>query len=109
MEFYGYIGCLEQEKMISQRYLVTVAMDIDHIKAAETDLLEDTVDYSEVFEIAKAVISTESMNLIEHAAGRIAEEIKLRFDGIDKVSVTVSKPDAPIDGVFETMEVTVER
>lgn len=109
MEFNGYIGCLEHEKMIAQRYIVTVEMDMEHIKGADTDLLEDTVDYSEVFEIARSVIETESMNLIEYAAGRIADEIRIRYRDIVKVSVTVSKPDAPIDGVFEAMEVTVER
>lgn len=109
MEFNGYIGCLEHEKMISQRYLVTVEMSMEHIRGADTDLLEDTVDYSEVFEIARSVIETESMNLIEYAAGRIADEIRIRYRDIVKVSVTVSKPDAPIDGVFEAMEVTVER
>lgn len=109
MEFWGRIGCLPEEKTNDARYLVTVTLYVDEIKGAESDRLEDTIDYSKVFDIAKDVIESEPMNLIEYAAGRIAREVKARYEDIARVKVTISKPDAPIDGVFETMEVTIER
>lgn len=109
MEFSGRIGCLEQEKVNCARYFVTVSLYIDHIEGADTDRLEDTVDYSKVYEIAKDIIEGEPMNLIEYAAGRIADRILDEYDMVENVKVTVSKPDAPIDGIFETMEVTIER
>jgi len=109
MEFRGRIGCLEEEKTTFARYLVTVYLYFDFIKGSDTDRLEDTVDYSKVYEIAKNVIEGEPMNLIEHAAGRIADNLLDEFGIVESVKVTVSKPDAPIDGIFETMEVTVER
>ena len=109
MEFRGRIGCLEQEKETYAPYKVTVSLYIGHIKGADTDELADTVDYSEVYEIARSVIEEEPMNLIEYAAGQIADRILEKFDEVENIKVTVSKPEAPIDGVFETMEVTIER
>ena len=109
MEFMGCIGCLDFEKTTEARFLVTVSLYIDYIKGADTDELKDTVDYSEVYKIARSVIEGEPMNLIEYAAGQIADRILEKYDDVENVKVTVSKPDAPIEGVFETMEVTIER
>lgn len=109
MEFWGRIGCLPEEKTKDARYLVTVELFIDEIAGADSDRLSDTVDYSKVFEIARDVIESGPMDLIEYAAGRIAREVKARYAEVSRAAVTISKPDAPIDGVFETMEVTIER
>ncbi len=109
MCFEGHTGCLDFEKKDGQNFYVSLELFVDRIKGCYSDELSDTVDYSQIYEVTKEVVTSDSGNLIEHLAQRIADAV-LKADGsIEKVIVNVSKPDAPIDGVFETMEVTIER
>ena len=109
MKFYGHTGCFEEEKQNGQTFYVTVRLGIDSILGSYTDELEDTVNYAEVYEICKSIVTTYSNNLIEYLAGKIADKI-LEFDSrIDEAEVTVSKPEAPVNGEFETMAVTITR
>ena len=109
MEFYGYTGVLEEEKKNGQTFVVTVEMAFDRIKGVETDNLEDTINYAEVYDAVKEVVTTSKFDLIERLAGAISEVV-LEFlpDGSD-VKIRVQKPQAPIQGKFKCMEVCIER
>ncbi|MCQ2482710.1 MAG: 2-amino-4-hydroxy-6-hydroxymethyldihydropteridine diphosphokinase [Clostridia bacterium] len=109
MRFFGHTGCFDKEKQDGQYFYVTVKMGVEEIKGAETDNLEDTIDYSVIYDICKETVEGSSCNLIEYLAGGIAERILAADKRILSVSVTVSKPNAPIDGEFDTMAVTVNR
>ena len=89
MVFFGHTGCLEKEKQNGQKFTVTIEIHFDRIKGCETDELEDTVDYADICAKAKEIVESDRGNLT--------------------CSVTVGKPDAPVDAVFETMEVRIER
>ena len=109
MEFEGHTGCFDFEKTNGQKFIVTIDIFIDRIKGCYTDELADTVAYDKVYEITKQIVTSDRGNLIECLAQKIADGV-LEYDKrIDKVQVTVSKPEAPVKGIFETMEVTVTR
>ncbi|MBO7451953.1 MAG: dihydroneopterin aldolase [Clostridiales bacterium] len=110
MKFYGYVGCLESEKNQGQNFYVTCEMFFEpSIKGCYTDDLNDTVDYSVIFDIIKGVVEEAEFDLIERLAQAIADKV-LEFDNrIKKTAITVSKPKAPIAGEFGTMEVRIER
>ena len=48
MEFHAYHGCLEEEKRDGNTFTVDFLGKVNIRKAAESDLLEDTTDYSKV-------------------------------------------------------------
>ncbi len=76
-----------------------VELETDLSEAGRTDRLEDTVDYSQVRAIAKAIIEGQSVKLLETLAARIAERT-LALQGVKAVSVRVAKRPAsmaPID------------
>lgn len=109
MKFYGHTGCLPEEKLNGQYFYITVKLGLNRIEGTDTDCLKDTVDYSQVFEICRKIVTDSDCNLIEYLAGRIAEKV-LEFDSrIAFTEVSVSKPSAPIEGEFETMEITIVR
>jgi dihydroneopterin aldolase len=54
-------------------------------------------------------IESEPCDLIEHLAGRIADRILFEFHKINRVSVTIHKPNAPVDGTVLDIAVTIER
>lgn len=109
MKFFGHTGCFEEEKRNGQTFYVTVKLGIDSILGSYTDDLNDTVNYADVYDICKNIVTTYDNNLIEYLAGVIADKILEKDSRIDEAEVTVSKPEAPVDGEFETMAVTIKR
>lgn len=109
MKFHGYTGCLPEEKVNGQTFIVTVDMCFERNKSAVTDNLEDTVNYAELYELIKRFVTTSKGDLIENLAYEIGGII-LNYTMLpDSVVVTVSKPEAPVEGDFRTMEVSIER
>ena len=109
MEFEGHTGCLDFEKTDGQKFIVSLDLFIDRIRGCYTDELADTVDYANIFEVTKEVVTSDRGNLIEALAQKISDTVLKTDDRICKVRVTVSKPQAPVKGIFDTMEVSVER
>ena len=109
MEFEGHTGCLDFEKTDGQKFIVSLDIFADRIKGCYTDDLADTVDYAKIYEITKDIVAGDNGNLIERLAQKISDGVLKADDRIDIVQVTVSKPEAPVKGIFETMEVTITR
>ncbi len=109
MEFFGHTGCLPEEKENGQRFVVTCEIVFDTIYGKITDSLNDTCDYSAVYEKIRQTVESDRGNLIEHLAYVIAGEVLRMEPRAVNVTVTVSKPDCPIDGRFETMEAVIFR
>ena len=53
MEFYGYHGVFPEENRLGQRFAVDIAVSLDLKKAGETDELEHSVNYAELYQISK--------------------------------------------------------
>ena len=54
MEFYAYHGHFEEEQKIGTWFSLDLTMDVDTSKAELSDELDDTVDYSAVYQIGRA-------------------------------------------------------
>ena len=61
----------------------------------ECDTLEDTVNYAEVVEIAKAEMAVPS-RLLEHVVGRIRDAVMRRFPQITGGRIALRKMRPPI-------------
>ena len=97
MQFYGYHGVNPEERVLGQRYVVDLTVDLDLSRAGATDKLEDTVSYSYIYRSVRAVIEGEPRNLLESAAEAVADRVLAEFP-VDAVSVTVKKPNPPVRG-----------
>lgn len=109
MVFFGYTGCFEEEKRNGQKFVVTIEIYFDRITGCDTDKLEDTANYADICDGAKTIVENDSGNLIEHLAQKIADMVLIKAPSACSCAVTVGKPNAPVDAVFETMEVRIER
>ena len=107
MEFYAFHGHFEVEKIAGNRFLVNLKIEVDCIKAGQTDQLEDTVDYQKAYLIVKGEMAIPS-DLLEHVAQRIINRIKAEFPEAQKVSVKVSKMNPPMGGQIRKVSVTLE-
>lgn len=110
MEFFSHVGCLTEEKINGQNFIISVDLGFkNQILGCKTDKLEDTSDYSVIFAAIKELVENSSNNLIEHLASNIADKVFEVDKKVDRVIVTVEKPHAPIDGMFKSMDVVITR
>ncbi|MEM7162040.1 MAG: dihydroneopterin aldolase [Bacteroidota bacterium] len=103
---FGFHGCLNEEAKIGQEYIVNVELETNFSKAIETDELNDTIDYCEVFNIVKAEMMLRK-KLIEVLGHRIAKKIKNNWESIEKCTVEVIKPYPPIGGEVQEVSISV--
>ena len=106
MEFKAYHGVLEQEKVRGNEFVVDFRGELDLSAAAESDALEDTLNYAEIYDIVAYEMSVPS-ELLENVAGRILKTIEAQFPQLISFSVRVSKKRPPVDGVAQWSRVTL--
>lgn len=108
MEFYGKHGVLPEEKALGQKFIVDVELYLSLQQAGETDYLDKTINYADVFEMVRNIVQGKTYNLIEALAENIAQEI-LKLYSTERVMVRVKKPQAPIAGSFDYVGVEIVR
>jgi dihydroneopterin aldolase len=106
MEFHAFHGCLERERREGNTFMVDFRGELDLRKSSESDDLEDTVNYGEIYDIIKAEMETAS-NLLEHVAGRILRSVSSKFPEFISFTVRVSKKNPPVDGPVQWSRVTL--
>ncbi len=109
MRFNSHSGVLEEEKKNGQTFVVSLILFVPSIPAWKTDKLEDTIDYSKVYEIVKNTVEPMQCDLIEFMAGEIMKNVMSAFAEVEKITVKIEKPLAPIKGDFESMGVEITR
>ena len=109
MGFYGYHGNLKSEKSLGQRFFVDVEIKTDLTKAGQSDELEDSINYVEVYNIVNDIMTGESRNLLERLGALIADKLYQHYQGVVGVAVTVRKPSVPIAGMLDYVEVVTTR
>lgn len=105
----GFHGVLPQERKVGQVFVVDCELHLNLTAAMKSDDLRKTVNYAEVALLVREVIEGESVDLIETLAGRIGDLLLKRYRKIQKVVVTVHKPEAPIPVEFLDVAVVIER
>ncbi len=108
MTFHAHHGVWDEEREIGQRFEVDVALYLDVKKVAQSDKLKNTIDLYAVFEAVNAVMVGVSYNLVETIAEKIAQKILTDFK-VERLTVRVRKPRAPIRGIQDGIEVEIDR
>jgi len=108
MEFYAYHGCLLEEKVTGNNFLVDIVMDYDMEKASDSDNLHDALNYAVVYELVKKEMHIRS-NLLEHLCNRIMNKLFECFPQLICAEVCVSKLNPPIGGKMQSVTVSQKR
>lgn len=108
LEARGFHGVLDFERREGQVFRVDLTLGMDTAAAAESDDLQDTVDYGTLSSRVRDIVEGRPVDLIETLAHRIASEC-LREQAVQWVEVTVHKPDAPIEAAFADVALTIRR
>lgn len=88
------IGCHRIEKEVAQPIILNLKLTLDLKKAAQSDLLEDTLDYVHVIDQIKALISAKHYTLSEHLAYTIGIALLQTHPSLEKFKISIMKPKA---------------
>ena len=96
LRFKAYHGCLPQERIEGADYLVNLRCEADLRRAASSDSLEHTVDYSMLYDIIKNEMATPA-NLLEKVAGNILKNIRYYAPAVKSATITICKMEPPFN------------
>lgn len=114
MKFYGYHGLFSEENTLGQHFEVDVEIFssfrgwVKYGENPDVAKVEGAVNYPEVYDLVDTILTGERYGLVESIADRVAGAIQERF-GVDKLLVRVRKPNPPVAGHFDGIEVEVSR
>ncbi len=108
LKFYAHHGVMEQERKVGAHFCVDLTLHLGDVSAAiMNDELSATVNYAEVYDVAKVVMAEPSA-LLEHVAGRMARALLSRFHLIESLEVSITKCNPPMgadcDGAAFTLK-----
>jgi len=87
------IGIWDWERKIRQTVSIDLEMGADIRRAAETDSIDDTLNYKAVAKRVQQFVADSEFQLVETMAEKIAETVLQEFE-IPWIQVRVSKPGA---------------
>lgn len=105
--FFARHGVHAEEERLGQRFYVDAVLTIDAGDALHRDSIEGTVDYGEAFMVIEKIVTGTRRYLIEALALDVAKSLAERFPQIVRSEITVRKPNAPVPGVLDHVEVTI--
>ena len=105
--FFARHGVHAEEETLGQRFYVDAELTVNPEGSLDDDSIDKTVDYGVAFGEIERIITGRRRFLIEALALDVAQSLCRRFPQIVKASITVRKPNAPVAGVLDHVEVTV--
>ena len=106
VRFHAYHGVMPQERTVGADFTVDLRVEYPFAKAMDSDDVNDTLNYAEIYDLVAEEMSVPS-ELLENVAGRIVKEIERRFPQLISFSVRVSKKRPPVEGVAQWSRVTL--
>ena len=95
VRFHAFHGVMPQERAVGADFTVSLRVEYDFIKAAESDVLDDTISYAEIYEMVKSEMERPSQ-LLEHVALRIVKAVASRWPKVEKIDIRLAKDNPPM-------------
>ena len=95
VRFHAFHGVMPQERTVGADFTVSLRVEYDFIKAAESDVLDDTISYADIYEVVKSEMEQPSQ-LLEHVAMRIVKAITAKWPKVEKIDIRLAKDNPPM-------------
>jgi len=105
--FFARHGVHDEEEMLGQRFYVDAELAVEPGTALDEDAIAATVDYGVAFGVIEKIVTGRRRFLIEALALDVARALTARYPQIKRADITIRKPNAPVPGVLDHVEVTV--
>lgn len=109
LEVFAKHGVFQEETVLGQKFVISAVLYTSTREAGKTDDLTKSIHYGEVSHFIKQFFEEHTYQLLETAAERLAEQLLLQTDRLERVRLQIQKPWAPIGLHLETVSVEIER
>ncbi len=109
MVFFGYHGTQPEERKLGQRYIVDFELETSEKNDQHIRHIEDTIDYTKVYNLIKHIMENHSYHLMENCANHVLDKVMSNFSEIIKAEICIKKPSVPINGSLDSAEIIMVR
>jgi len=109
LKLFAYHGVNPEEKENGQDFIFDIDLYVNMNKACSSDDVNDTVSYAKVVKTVRRVFTETKYNLLEKCAQVAADAIFEEYSEVQKLEITLKKPQAPVKAEFEYMAVNITR
>ena len=109
LEVFAKHGVFPEENVLGQKFVISAVLYTSTREAGKTDDLTKSIHYGEVGQFITEFMKQNTFQLLEAVAERMAEELLLRTERLEKVCLEIKKPWAPVGLPLETVSVEIER
>lgn len=95
LQYHAYIGVGEQEQVVGNDYVLDLRLGYPFAAAMESDVVDDTLNYADVFNVVSEVMKQPS-KLLEAAAGKIVKELCARYKRLESIDLKLVKRNPPM-------------
>ena len=106
LHIHGYHGVAPQEQLVGNDFVINLRLLADFSAAIQSDNVNDTVSYAEVYEAVKEEMKQPS-KLLEHVAGRMVERLFNSFPQVEEIELSLMKRNPPMNADIETAGVEI--
>ena len=107
MEFYAYHGHYKEERVVGSRFLLNITLKTNLSAAANSDKIEDALNYQIVYQLIKEEMQNHKSHLLEHIGKRIINRLRNNFDTIEEITLKISKMNPSLGGQVEKVSITM--
>lgn len=100
IEIHAHHGVYGQETLVGNNFRINLKIKVDVSDAVNSDNLDDTLNYGEIYHIIKKEMEIPS-KLLEHVGGRIIKSLKTSFPKIEEIELKISKQNPPTGGQID--------
>ena len=109
LEVFAKHGVFPEENVLGQKFVVSAVLYTSTREAGKTDDLTKSIHYGDVSHFITEFMEQNTFQLLETAAERLAEELLLKTEHLEKICLELKKPWAPVGLPLETVSVEIER
>ena len=95
LRFHAYHGVLPQERVVGNDYVIDLRIDYSVERAMQTDHVEDTINYAEVFSLVAEEMAVSNC-LLERVGWLIARRLTVTYPAINGIELDIRKLNPPM-------------
>lgn len=109
LEVFANHGVFPEETVLGQKFLVSAVLYTNTREAGKNDDLTKSIHYGEVSQFIYDYLKENTYRLLESVAEGLAEELLLCVERLEKVTLEIKKPWAPVGLPLDTVSVEITR
>ena len=108
LKIFAFHGVHDHEKQNGQNFYIDAVLHANIGNIFE-DNINNTISYSDAIKYIKKIMTEKSFDLIETAAENISKKMFEKYPLLEKLELTIKKPEAPINETFEYVGIKIIR